>query len=127
MKQKDLLILNQLRENGRMSLTDIHTKTGIPVSTIFDRIKILEKRIITRYTTLINPEYLRFALRSTFITKKIPESDNINSIYALSKPGTYAITANFRTIQEYKQFKRKAKIIKEFPIQKTLGEEMMLF
>lgn len=126
MKEKDRKILEELRKNGRASLTNISAETNIPVSTVFDRVQKLEQKIITRYATLIDPKYFRYSLRSIFITRKVPDSKNINSVFALSVPNTYAISAYFRDIQEYKAFRRHAKIIKEFPLQEVLGEEMVL-
>ena len=47
---KDLLLLNSLRENSRKSLTSLSKQTKIPVSTLFDRLKLLEKEDIIRHT-----------------------------------------------------------------------------
>ena len=39
MKKTDTIIISQLRTNGRMQITDLSRKTGLPVSTIHDKIK----------------------------------------------------------------------------------------
>ncbi len=46
MNQKDLKILAYLRQDARMPLTSMSKKTGIPVSTIFDRLRNNENNVI---------------------------------------------------------------------------------
>lgn len=47
-KEKDRTILNLLRKNSRIQLTEIQKETSISVSTIFDRIKKLEQKKIIK-------------------------------------------------------------------------------
>ncbi len=39
MKKTDITILSYLRQNGRMPLTELSRKTGLPISTLHERIK----------------------------------------------------------------------------------------
>jgi DNA-binding Lrp family transcriptional regulator len=54
LNEKDAAFIAQLRLNSRQTLTEISKQTGIPISTLFDRLKSNEKTIILRYTTLID-------------------------------------------------------------------------
>ncbi len=49
-------ILNLLQENGRLSNAAIAEQVGLTTSTVFDRIKRLEKRgVIQRYVAVVDP------------------------------------------------------------------------
>lgn len=51
--EKDTLILEELRKDGRLSTVDLAKKTGIPRVTVHERIKRLkEKGIIKKFTVL---------------------------------------------------------------------------
>ena len=53
--QADLKLLGQLRTNARETLTRISRETKIPISSVFDRLKRLEKmNVIKRYTSLLD-------------------------------------------------------------------------
>ena len=43
LKEKEVLLLKQFRVNARMKLTSMSRKTGIPVTSIFDKITNLDK------------------------------------------------------------------------------------
>ena len=91
----DQLILTELRKNARAPLAEISRNTNIPVSTIFDRLKKLEKQIIHKHTALIDYSKINHNMVVNFIIK-IDESErkklvnflekhhNVNSIYRIS-------------------------------------------
>ena len=55
--REDLLILMELQGDGRMSYADISRRTGIPSSTIHDRVKrLLSSGVITKFAALIDEE-----------------------------------------------------------------------
>ena len=56
MDKNDEKILKILSENSRTSISTISKKTGIPDTTVSNRIKKLEKNTIKEYTTIINPQ-----------------------------------------------------------------------
>ena len=62
-------ILQQLRQNARFTLTKMSKNTGIPVSTIFDRMKDFEEVYIDKHTSLINFKKLGYDLKVNFIIK----------------------------------------------------------
>lgn len=125
--QKDLDILKHLRNDARNQLSVIQKKTKIPISTIHDRIQKMENRgIIKKYTAMINPLFLRQTIHSLCIVKEYSKNSAINTEYILHLPETKAIQVFFHNLEEYKKFKRKTKILKEFQIYETIFEEKML-
>lgn len=60
---KDLRILDLLQENGKYSSYHIAKKTGFPVTTIYHRIRELEKQgIIRGYTVILDKKKMGLAL-----------------------------------------------------------------
>jgi Lrp/AsnC family transcriptional regulator, leucine-responsive regulatory protein len=63
MDEADALILAILQEDARMSNAEIARKTGLPASTVTERIKKLEeKKVIRGYFADIDPKALEFGL-----------------------------------------------------------------
>lgn len=82
--EKDLKIMSQLRENSRKSLKEISKNTGIPVSTIFDRIRINEKSKIMRHTTIIDFSKIGYSLKALVAIKTKRESrDELKSFLSI--------------------------------------------
>ena len=52
---KDIKILKELKRNGRLSAQEISKITGIPVTTVFNRVKRMEKsKAIKGYTVVLD-------------------------------------------------------------------------
>jgi len=64
MKKSDVQIVSQLRVNGRMPLTVLSRKTGLPVSTIHERLKEHVAQGLLRPTMLLGFGKLGFATRA---------------------------------------------------------------
>jgi DNA-binding Lrp family transcriptional regulator len=90
--KKDKIIFNQIRKNAKINLTDISKITGIPASTIYDRVKTNEKIIVKKHTTLLNFSKMRYHAKAKIAIKvskidknKIQEyftqHSNVNSLY----------------------------------------------
>ena len=59
--EKDMLILEILRDNARTPLTEIAEKLGVSESTIRKRVKALEDgEVIKRYTVVVDPAKLGY-------------------------------------------------------------------
>ena len=54
LQKKDISLLRYLRNNSRATLTEIARHTKIPISTLYDRLKIHEKGLILKHTSLID-------------------------------------------------------------------------
>ena len=74
MNKKDLKIVSYLRQNARMSLTQMSKKTQIPISTIFDRLKMNEDGLIVKHTCLLDFAKLGYNFRAN-LTMKVDRED----------------------------------------------------
>jgi len=115
MKQKDILLLRELRKNARQSLTSISQKTNIPVSTVFDRLKMQEQHLIQRHTSLIDFSRLGYSTRAT-VTLKVHKEDrakaqdllmlhsHVNTMYKINNGYDFQVEAVFKNFKELEYF-----------------------
>ena len=54
MDKKELLILSQFRKNARENLTTTSRRIHVPISTLHDRLKKYEGKVIQRHTSILN-------------------------------------------------------------------------
>ncbi|MBT7902859.1 Lrp/AsnC family transcriptional regulator [Candidatus Woesearchaeota archaeon] len=115
MNKKDLQILCHLRNDARMPLTKMSKKTRIPVSTIFDRLKVSEKELITKHTSLIDFSQLGYHARVNIALKvdrehKISVKDYLlghestNSVYKINNGFDFMVEGVFKHINHMEQF-----------------------
>ncbi len=115
-KEKELLIT--LRQNSRLSLTEISKKTQIPVTTIYDKLKEACDDIITRYTVLLDFAKLGYTIRVQFFIRahKNKREDlfqhllmhpNVNSAYIVNNGYDFACDAIFRDIATAELFAKE--------------------
>lgn len=113
--KKDLQILSYLRKNARMNLTKMSRLTGIPVSTIFDKLKLFQKEVVRKHTTLVDFENLGYSTRANIILKSkkdkkaelrdyLMRCEHVNSMYRISNGYDYMIECIFRNIKEMEEF-----------------------
>ena len=112
-KKKDLILTAYLRQNSRTSLTILSRKTGVPVSTIFDRLK--SNNVIIKNTALLDFTKLGYSTRANILLKakkgekdKIKEflvkSFNVNSLYKVNNGFHFMAECIFRDIKELEDF-----------------------
>lgn len=101
MDKTDEKILAALVENSRTPISKISQKTEIPDSTISNRLKKLEKnQVITKYTTILNPEKIGINVSAIIIIqtetekhenveKELPKLREVSEVYSVS--GEYDI------------------------------------
>lgn len=113
--KKDLLILTELRNNSRETLTRISRKTSIPVSTIFDKIRYYQGNLIKKHTTLIDFSKLGFNARANIMVKVDRDAReeakkfllnhyNINSVYKISNGFDFLIEGIFKNVKDVEDF-----------------------
>ncbi len=115
MKIKDLLLIANLRANGRETLTNISKKVGMPISTIFDKIRFHHGGTIKKHTTLIDFSSLGFSTKA-IMTIKVRKSDrdklreyleknqNVNTISKINNGYDFIIEVIFRNLKEMEEF-----------------------
>lgn len=115
LKQKELLIIASLRKNSRQSLTEISKVIHIPISTIFDKLRMYEKTVIRKHTSLVDFSQLGFNTRASIVIKTKNEDraglknflighPNVNSIYKTTSDYDFLIDAVFRNIKDLEDF-----------------------
>lgn len=115
MKKKDLLLISNLRNNARETLTNMSKKIKMPISTIFDRLKMHQKGIIEKHTTLINFGELGFSTRATItvrVSKKqrddlrnhLENHMNVNSVYKINNGFDFLVEVVFKGLKEMEDF-----------------------
>ncbi|MBU0535647.1 MAG: Lrp/AsnC family transcriptional regulator [Nanoarchaeota archaeon] len=111
MEKDDALIISHLRQNARKNLTSISKQTGIPVSTIFDRIKRYNGQMIIKHTALLDFAKLGFDMRVTIVLKVPKETrqevqnylmkvEHVNSMFRINNGYDFLVDALFRNMKE---------------------------
>ena len=66
----DLKILNHLRNNARETLTKVGRDTGIPISSVFDRLKRLETSgVIIRHVSLLDADKIVIRVKANLFIR----------------------------------------------------------
>jgi DNA-binding Lrp family transcriptional regulator len=113
--KKDLLLLSYLRNNARESLTKLSKKTGIPISTIFDRLKAYEKDFICNHVTLIDFSRLGYGAKVQIMIKvekerraeikmHLMKNQFVNSAYKINNGYDFLIEGIFKDIGALQEF-----------------------
>lgn len=74
MKKNDLAIISHLRRDARKSLVDVASETGIPPSTVYDRVRKYEGGVIKKHTCLLDFQKLGFSIRMWMFIKARDEA-----------------------------------------------------
>lgn len=110
LKDKDFLLLDCLLDNSRCSLLHVSKKLGIPLNTVYSRIKkLVEAKVILGFSSLINPLFLRHSMNALLVVETMDISNDcfsnygVNSIIKLDKD-CYLIELFFSNIFDLKNF-----------------------
>lgn len=115
LKKKEALLLSYFRRNARLALTKISRSTGMPVSTIFDKLRKYERTFITKHTSLLDFEKMGFTTRAAVFLRTQPDNrsmlgaylrthDNVNTVYRVNNGYDFLIETVFKTVQEMEAF-----------------------
>lgn len=115
MKNKELDIIKELRENAREKLTKMSRKTSIPVSTIFEYLKGFENNVIKKHTCLIDFRKLGYDLRVTLLVKATQDHKDsvrnylqahhqVNTVYRINNGFDYLAEVLFTNMSQLQQF-----------------------
>lgn len=115
LQKRDLLIVSNLRQNARQTLTRMSRKTRIPVSTIYDRLKHHEDSLIKRHTALLDFAKLGYATRANIIIK-VPRNQReavrdfllkspcVNNLSKINNDFDFFFEGVFREIRDLEAF-----------------------
>jgi len=115
MKISDLLIVSYLRQDARMKLTDMSRATKIPVSTLFDKIKIFEGSLVRKNTALVRFERFGYQAKAMIVfsaRKKdrqklfelLNKNSNVNSLFRVNNEWDYMAEVIFPGVKEVEDF-----------------------
>lgn len=108
-------ILNILRENADISMKEISKKTGIPITTIHNRIKAMKREgVIKCYRAIIDPKKLGYNVQA-FVQlavkglddekiKKIVSLPNVVECYVVSGPHNIILKVYAENIDALNKF-----------------------
>ncbi|MFH1649984.1 MAG: Lrp/AsnC family transcriptional regulator [Candidatus Woesearchaeota archaeon] len=114
-EEKELQLMAVLRENARMPLTKISKTTNIPVSTIFDTLRTLQKGAISKFTCLLDFRKLGYDVR-IHLFFRVPSDKRdefqeflrrhprINTVYRINNGYDFFVEAVFKDVTEYQVF-----------------------
>lgn len=72
MNNREMLMLSLLRKNAREKLKNMSRMTTMPVSTIYEKMKLYESGLIRKHTTLLDFTKLGYGVRATILIKAEP-------------------------------------------------------
>lgn len=124
LKRKELRLLSFFRHNARLALTRISRETGVPVSTIFDKLKKYENNIITKHTSLIDFSKLGYNTRATIFLKTnapsrtelgifLKKHPNVNNVFRVNNGFDFLIEGIFKTIKDLEKFLENIELTQE--------------
>lgn len=112
-KESDLKIMSALRQDARQTLTKISEKTGIPISTIYDRIKTHENGVIKKHTSILDFPKIGYNIRLNVFARAnnrekflefISRNKNVNSVFRIDGEYDYMIDCIFKDMKQMKSF-----------------------
>jgi len=116
LQKNELKIVAHLRDDARKSLTKISRETGIPVSTIFEKLKgNTARKIITRNTCLLDFSKVGMNTRAKIALKTVPDHRrpmrdfleknlHVNSLFKINNGYDYLIDVIFANLKDLEEF-----------------------
>ncbi len=115
MKKTEIVVTAHLRQNSRMTLTSLSRKTGICVSTLYDRVKEPGSLGIKRYSVLLDFPSLGFSTQATLLLKAAQDkrdllkdfllgSASVNSLMRINNGYDFMAECVFRDLRALEEF-----------------------
>ena len=125
-KPSDLKLISYLRKNARQTLTNISKKTRIPISTLYDKLKLHEGNIILKHTTLLDFAKLGFNCRANVLLRTDREHREklgsylkvhplINNLYKINNGFDFLAEGIFCHVKDLEDFVDELE--KNFPLE----------
>jgi len=113
--KKDLLIVSNLRRNARETLTNMSKATRIPISTIYDKLRLHEGGLIKKHTCLLDYNKLGYPTRANVMLRVdkpdrealkgfLVKHNNVNSVLKINNNYDFMAEMVFREIKELEDF-----------------------
>jgi DNA-binding Lrp family transcriptional regulator len=116
---KDWVMVSHLRQDCRVRLTSLSRKMGMPISTLYDRLRDFEGAGVLRHSALLDFAKLGFQTRAVVLFscargrqdalgKHLTCHPNVNSLFRVNNGFCYLAECVFRSIRELESFTDKA-------------------
>jgi DNA-binding Lrp family transcriptional regulator len=113
--KKDAEIITYLRNNARQKVTNIAKKTGMPVTTIYDKLRSHEKKYIKRHITMLDFNKLGLNAKSSIsiavdrdyrdsLQKFLMQHPNVNSLYRVNFGFDFLAEVIFKSMADVENF-----------------------
>ncbi|MFQ5620656.1 MAG: Lrp/AsnC family transcriptional regulator [Candidatus Nanoarchaeia archaeon] len=113
MDKKEAVLLNYLRVNGRVQLTKLSRKTGVPISTLHDRLK--KSPNIRKITALLHFGRLGFSAKAYVLVRAnrryrddlavyLKEHFHVNNLYKINNGFDYLLECVFKDMRALEDF-----------------------
>ena len=113
--KKDIEIISHFRNNARKKITQISREMKIPVTTIYDKLRVHEKKFIKKHTTLL--DFLKLGLYAKAhilikpnklsrngLHKSLMENPNVNSLCKVNFGSDYLAEVIFKSAADVENF-----------------------
>lgn len=118
MGKRDTALLRALRSNARLSLTQMSRLTKIPISTLFDKLKVHEKKTILKHTSIVDFSMLGFNTKVQFLIRApnqvrerlkshLSSLEQINTVFRITNGFDFLVEGIFERVQDVHFFKNK--------------------
>ena len=115
LKPSDLKFISHLRSNARETLTNISRRTKIPISTLYDKLKVHECGLIRKHTTLIDFTKLGYNCRANIILKTsrdcrerlcsyLKEHSSVNNLFKINNGFDFLVEGVFESVKAMEEF-----------------------
>jgi len=112
---KDLQVLSLLRQDARRPLTEMSRKTGIPVSTLFAKLKEYRESYVNKFTCVLNYDKLGYSVTANILFKidknerdtfnhELARSANINSFCRINNGFDFMAEGIFENLHAVERF-----------------------
>lgn len=113
--KRELSLISHLRQDGRITLTDLSRQSGLPISTVYEKLKSLKAEGLVRTTALIDFAKLGFSVRVMIamkvereIRKQFEEylrkHFQVNTVLRINNGFTFLVDFIFRDMREAEDF-----------------------
>ena len=115
MKREDKIIISLLRENSRMSLTEMSKITKIPISTLYDKMKQYNVSLILKHTSIIDFSQFGYNTRAKVLMKakktnlqqlreQLMACPYINELHRVNNGFDYIAEFIFKTAKDMEEY-----------------------
>ncbi len=116
--EQDKRIIAQLRKDSRASLSRISQRIGVPISTVFDRVKQLRGQAIAKFTCIVDFRRLGLDAHSFAVFRGskpnqeafctyLGDHANVNSVYRINHRHDFLVELVFKDIVALEDFIEK--------------------